>query len=66
MKQTAYIVFCLLVFSCTSVKREQPQEGQCSEYACPMHPDKTDTKESHCPQCGIQMEPVVADSSAGG
>ncbi|HEY6162091.1 MAG TPA: heavy metal-binding domain-containing protein [Bacteroidia bacterium] len=40
----------------------------CTQYACPMHPDKTSTTPGKCPECGMEMQPVKksADSSAAG
>lgn len=31
-------------------------------YACPMHPDVTDTKPSRCPKCGMRL--VASDAAA--
>lgn len=29
-------------------------------YACPMHPEVTDTKASDCPKCGMRLVPAPA------
>ena len=34
-------------------------------YACPMHPEVTDTKASDCPKCGMKLVPVSADGGPG-
>jgi len=31
---------------------------QTTKYACPMHPEVTDTKPGKCPKCGMNLEPV--------
>ncbi len=33
-------------------------------YACPMHPEVTDTKASACPKCGMTLVPVQPDGGA--
>jgi FtsP/CotA-like multicopper oxidase with cupredoxin domain len=33
-----------------------------SEYACPMHPEVTDSEPSSCPKCGMKLIPVQAES----
>lgn len=32
-----------------------------TRYACPMHPEVTDTKASDCPKCGMKLVPVGPD-----
>lgn len=31
-----------------------------TRYACPMHPEVTDTKASDCPKCGMKLVPASA------
>lgn len=33
-------------------------------YACPMHPEVTDTKASACPKCGMTLVAVQPDGAA--
>jgi FtsP/CotA-like multicopper oxidase with cupredoxin domain len=35
---------------------------QTSSYACPMHPEVTDSKPGTCPKCGMQLVPVQTES----
>jgi FtsP/CotA-like multicopper oxidase with cupredoxin domain len=36
---------------------------QTSSYACPMHPEVTDSKPGTCPKCGMQLVPVQAETT---
>ena len=46
------------LFSCknTSDKNVSVNPVNCTEYACPMHPDHTSTVAAKCPVCNMQME----------
>jgi Cu(I)/Ag(I) efflux system membrane fusion protein len=35
-----------------------PEKQTGPMFACPMHPEVTDTKRSRCPKCGMYLEPV--------
>ena len=73
MKNTILTVATVLAFGLALVackKSEvtmpgQPGGGhqmQAARYACPMHPEVTDTKASKCPKCGMTLEPAKASS----
>ena len=34
-------------------------------YACPMHPEVTDTEASRCPKCGMKLTPVATSTVSG-
>jgi FtsP/CotA-like multicopper oxidase with cupredoxin domain len=36
---------------------------QTSSYACPMHPEVTDSKPGTCPKCGMQLVPVQEETT---
>jgi FtsP/CotA-like multicopper oxidase with cupredoxin domain len=36
---------------------------QTSSYACPMHPEVTDSKPGTCPKCGMQLVPVQTETT---
>jgi FtsP/CotA-like multicopper oxidase with cupredoxin domain len=38
------------------------EDIQTSSYACPMHPEVTDSKPGTCPKCGMQLVPVQTES----
>lgn len=58
-----FISFC---FSCTNTPENKAVENpnDCTEYACPMHPDKTSTTPAGCPECGMAMEKSMKKGSA--
>ena len=59
MKNIFSLLICAIVFSCTSpTKPEVIKENVCTQYACPIHPDKTSSKEEECPECHRKMVPV--------
>ena len=37
-----------------------------AKYACPMHPEVTDTKAGKCPKCGMALKPAKAGEHEGG
>ncbi len=43
----------------STVSPEAPAAA--ARYACPMHPEVTDTKASDCPKCGMKLVPVGPD-----
>ena len=38
------------------------EDIQTSSYACPMHPEVTDSKPGTCPKCGMQLVPAQTES----
>lgn len=42
-----------------------PAPAATIRYACPMHPEVTDTKASDCPKCGMKLVPVGPDGGPG-
>ena len=67
MKIILSLFLYAIIFSCSSpAKHEENNQDRCTEYACPMHPDKTSTKPGICPECNIKLVPpdsVKTDSS---
>lgn len=56
--KTGLIIFLVLfVYSCRSSpeKTSGDNPNQCTEYACPMHPDKTAAEHALCPECKMKM-----------
>jgi uncharacterized protein with PIN domain len=59
MKNIMALFICLIFGSCSSpVKPETIKEDVCTQYACPMHRDKTSSKPAECPECHREMVPV--------
>jgi Cu(I)/Ag(I) efflux system membrane fusion protein len=44
---------------------QAPQPQKILYYACPMHPQYHSDRPGDCPSCGMRLEPVAADRSAG-
>ncbi len=40
-------------------------ESEPTSYACPMHPEVTDTEASSCPKCGMKLVPADKVPGAG-
>jgi hypothetical protein len=59
MKNILTLFVCVMLFACSSpAKPEINKENKCTQYACPMHPDKTSSKPTECPECHREMIPV--------
>lgn len=56
----ALLLSASILFSCKngSDKNSLPSSNDCTEYACPMHPDHTSTTPAKCPECNMEMETV--------
>ena len=67
MKKNLILFALAIIFSCsTPPKKDEPKTNQCTEYACPIHPDKTSVSPADCPVCGTRMIPadsIAKDSS---
>lgn len=49
------------MFACkgfTNEKEPSASPNECTQYACPIHPDKTSTSLEKCPTCGASMIPA--------
>ena len=55
-----------LLFGCrnTTEKKSTDNPNKCTQYACPMHPDKTSTTPAKCPECNMEMEKVIKKGSS--
>ncbi|MFI5163871.1 MAG: heavy metal-binding domain-containing protein [Bacteroidia bacterium] len=67
MKKIITLFVLTIIFSCsTPPKKDEPKTNQCTEYACPVHLDKTSINPADCPVCGTKMIPadsIAKDSS---
>lgn len=60
---------CFALFALPACRNNAPEKkstynpNDCTEYACPMHPDKTSTGKARCPQCGMDMQPRIKKGS---
>lgn len=65
MKHTfLYIVTALVLLACNTHKDEKEPDinpNKCTQYACPIHPDKTSATLENCPVCNTPMV-LVRDS----
>ena len=59
-KLSVALFLCLVFFSCSYATKEKSNENpnDCTEYACPMHPDHTSATPTKCPECNMDMEKV--------
>lgn len=50
----------MIAFSCRPepVPDDLTKYGECNEYSCPMHPDRTSTEPAACPDCRMDMRPM--------
>ena len=73
MKQIVLITATVLAFglaftACRKSETTLPDkpgsehQTEAAKYACPMHPEVTDTKASKCPKCGMTLQPVKTSS----
>jgi hypothetical protein len=64
----ASLLLCsVLIFSCknnASENKTGADPNTCTQYACPMHPDKTSSTPAKCPECGMDMQPVTKKTGA--
>ena len=59
MKNILAVFLCVIICSCSSpTKPETTTENECTQYACPVHPDKTSSNPADCPECHRKMIPV--------
>lgn len=55
-------IFVLSSCKNTSENKTVVSPNDCTEYACPMHPDHTSNVAAKCPECNMEMDSVKRGS----